>query len=248
MNPLKQSLRRIYYGITGGGRPEYHCPVCDYRGVFKDKRISKVPDLVRVYTKCLGCDSKERHRMMHLFFKEFFPNKGDAGKKILHIAPEEFLRGFFKDRFETYHTADLFMTDVDFKEDMQKMSFEDGSYDCVVVSRVLTCPPDLEACISETRRILKKGGVALIGEIYTYEKTVEFGKFIGERSREVGVDAIDLYRKHFDRVDLIMSDRYPAEYQLDNLIMENGKPKDDYPELIRIPGRGFKDVLAVCYA
>ena len=248
MNPLKQNLRRLYYKIAGGERPEFHCPICGYHGVFKDKRLSKDPDMVRVYTKCLGCDSKERHRMMHLLFGEFFPNKGDAGKKILHIAPEEFMRKFFADRFETYHTADLFMTDVDFKEDLQKMSFEDGSYDCVVISRVLTCPPDLEACISETRRILRKGGIAIIAEIYTHEKTIEFGKFVGERSREVGVDAIDLYRKHFERVDLIKSDRYAPEYQLHNLILHDGKPKDDYPDLIRLPGQGFMDVVAVCYA
>lgn len=248
MNPLKQSLRRLFYRMTGNGRPEYHCPICDYRGIFKDKRLSKVPDLVRSDTKCLGCNSKERHRMTHLLFQEFFPKKGDAGKSILHVAPEEFLRKFFSEHFETYHTTDLFMEDVDFKEDLQKMSFKDGSYDCIAVQRVLTCPPDLEACVSEMRRVLRKGGVAIIGEIYTHEKTIEFGKFVGERSREIGVDAIDLFKKHFDRVDLIMSDRYAEEYQLHNRILENGKVKDDFPELIRIPGVGFKDVVAVCYA
>ena len=248
MNPLKQSLRRLYYSVTGGDQPKFHCPICGYRGVFKDKRLSKVPDLVRVYTKCLGCESKERHRMMHLLFGELFPNKGDAGKKILHVAPEEFMRGFFSERFETYHTADLFKKDVDFKEDLQKMSFEDGSYDCVVISRVLTCPPDLEACVSETRRILRKGGIAIIAEIYTHDQTLEFGKFVNGRSRETGVDCVDLYRKYFDRVDLILSNRYAPEYQLHNLIHLTGKPKDDYPELIRLPGQGFMDVVAVCRA
>ena len=248
MSALKKQLRRLFYQMTSRGKPEYHCPICGYRGVFKDKRISKVPDLVRIHTKCLGCDSKERHRMMHLLFGEFFPNQGDAGKSVLHIAPEDFMRPFFAERFDIYHTADLFMPEVDFKEDLQNLSFADGTYDCVVVSRVLTCPPDLEACIREMRRVLRKGGIAIIAEIYTHEKTVEFGKFIGERSREVGVDAIDLYRKHFERVELIMSDRYAPEHQLHNCILHNGKPEDDYPELIRIPGVGFKDVVAVCYA
>lgn len=248
MSTLKNSLRRWFFQLTGASRPEYTCPICGYHGVFKDKRLSKEPDLVRTATKCLGCDSKERHRMMHLIFKEFFPNPGDAGKRILHVAPEKFLRPFFQSRFETYHTADLFMEGVDFKEDLQKMSFPDGSYDCVVVSRVLTCPPDLEACLREIRRILKKGGVAIIGEIYTHEKTVEFGKFIGERSRETGVDLFDLYRKHFENVELIFSDRYPEQYQLHNRILLDGRPKDDYPEIVRIPGVGFKDVVALCRA
>ena len=248
MSPLKKTLRRLYYRLTAGGRPEFHCPICGYRGIFKDKKLYMSDSLVRQYTKCLGCDSKERHRMMHLLFGEFFPNNGDAGKRVLHIAPETFMRPFFRERFETYHTADLFMDDVDFKEDLQKMSFADGSYDCVVVSRVLTCPPDLEACIREMRRILAPGGVAIIAEIYGHEQTVEFGEFVGERHREIGVDAIDLYQKHFGRVDLVMSDRYPEEYQLHNRILENGKVKDDYPELVRIPGVGFKDVVALCRA
>ena len=38
--------------------------------------------------------------MMHLLFEEFFPKPGDAGKSVLHIAPEEFMRPFFKKRFE----------------------------------------------------------------------------------------------------------------------------------------------------
>lgn len=247
MSSLKKSLRKLFYRFKGGGKPEYHCPICDYRGIFKDKKLYMSKD-VRVSTKCLGCNSKERHRMMHLLFEEFYPKPGDAGKSVLHVAPEDFLRPFFKKRFETYHTADLFMENVDFKEDLQKMSFADGTYDCVVVSRVLTCPPDLEACLSEIRRVLKKGGIAIIGEIYTHEKTVEFGKFVGERSREFGVDSIDDFRRHFEKVDLIMSDRYAAEYQLHNRITRDGKILDDFPELIRIPGVGFKDVLAVCHA
>jgi len=137
---------------------------------------------------------------------------------------------------------------VDFKEDIQNMSFEDGSYDCVVVSRVLTCPPDLEACIREIRRILAPGGFAIIGEVHTLDKTLEYGGFVGERSRKIGIDVFDLYRKHFRDVELISSDRYPEEYQLHNRIMLDGKPQDDFPDLVRIPGVGYKDVLALCRA
>jgi hypothetical protein len=245
MIALKNSLRSLYYRLSSGNRPKFRCPLCGYCGVFKDKQLYQSCE-TRIATKCPSCGSKERHRMMHLLFKEFFPNPGDAGRSLLHIAPEEFLRPFFKARFKTYHTADLFKEDVDFKVDIQNMSFEDGSYDCVVVSRVLTCPPDLEACIREIRRILAPGGVAIIGEVHTLDKTLEYGEFIGERSRKVGIDIFDLYRKHFVDVELIFSDRYPDEYQLHNRIMLDGKPLDCFPDLVRIPGVGYKDVIALC--
>ncbi len=204
--------------------------------------------LVRKYTKCLGCESKERHRLMYLWFNHRFSRTGEAGQALLHVAPEKFLRPYFRAHFATYHTCDLFMDGVDFKEDLQALALADASYDVVVVSRVIYSPPNLEACVRELRRVLRMGGVAVIAETYTRAKTVEFGRLVGNGSRELGVDAIDLYRRHFDRVELVTSDQYPGQYQLHNRIVHRGRPKDDYPDLVRLPGLGFKDVLAVCRA
>ena len=39
MSALKKQLRRLFYKMTAGGKPEYHCPICGYRGVFKDKKL-----------------------------------------------------------------------------------------------------------------------------------------------------------------------------------------------------------------
>lgn len=243
---LKHRLQRSFYTLCG--HPSFHCPVCGYRGPFKHKKLTKDGTGTRLHTKCLGCGSKERHRVMYLWFNQTYPEPGDAGAALLHVAPEKFLRPCFRRHFANYHTCDLFMADVDYKEDLQALSFPDASYDVVVISRVLTCPPDLEACVRETRRVLRKGGIAMIAEIHTLDHTEEFGRFVGERHRRIGMDIIELYRKHFERVELVTSDRFPAEYQLHNRIAFGGAPKDDYPGAVRIPGLGFKDVLAVCYA
>jgi SAM-dependent methyltransferase len=140
------------------------------------------------------------------------------------------------------------MKDVDYHDDVQNMSHRDGSYDCVVISRVLAIPRDLDSSVRELRRILKQGGVAVIAENCAREKTEEFGKTINDRARIIGIDILELYRKHFARVDVYLSDRYSDEYHLTNSICLEGKPVDGYPELIRVPGEGHMELVAVCHA
>jgi SAM-dependent methyltransferase len=245
---LKQRIRPALFRLIGGGREHFTCPICNYHGPFKDKLITKSPPVVRRSSKCPGCTATERHRMMFLVLRELFADWDAAGKSLLHIAPEECLRPHLTRHFETYHTADLLRNDVDFNEDIQAMSFADGSYDCVLVSRVLTIPPDLERSVAECRRILKPGGLAIIAEIHKHEKTLTFDGMINHRSREIGIDVIDLYKDHFRKVDLYLSNRYDAEYQLINLMVAAGRPQDDFPAEVRVPGRGFQELVAIGHA
>lgn len=186
--------------------------------------------------------------MMHLVLRDLFANWDTTGKSLLHIAPEECLKEELRGRFRIYETADLYRSDVDHREDIQRMSFPDGSYDCVILSRVLISPPDLEACISECRRVLRPGGVFVVAEYYPREKTEEYGEMRGDRSRELGVDVFDLYRRYFRVVDLYDSERFDPRHQLINLTWRDGALVDDYPDQVRAPGLGLKDVVAVCWA
>lgn len=243
---LKHAIRPTLYRVAYPQKHHFECPVCGYAGPFKDKRVSRQPDIVRADSKCLGCGAAERHRMLRLVLNDVFAEWDPSDRSMLHIAPEPCLRQWLAPRFNVYHTADLFLPDVDFKEDIQALSFEDGRYDCVLISRVLTIPPNLDACIRELRRILRPGGLAIIAEIYSHEKTVEFGEMRAGRSREVGVDLLDRYAEHFAQVEPFLSSRYDAKYQLANLILKDGQPADDYPELVRVSGKGFMDLVAVC--
>jgi SAM-dependent methyltransferase len=245
---LKKLIRPILFRMFPSSSPAYHCPLCGYRGSFKDKHVRKSPQLVRVSSKCPQCTSTERHRMMHLVLVELFQDWNPSDKSVLHIAPEDCLAKDLKNRFATYHSADLFKKGVDFQEDIQKMSFPDAAYDCVLVSRVLTVPPDLEASLGEIRRILKPRGIAILAEAYPHKKTDEFGEWRNERSREVGIDLLENLESRFERVDRYLSNRYEEENQIHNLMVEDGNPKDSYPEAVRLKGRGFMDLVVVCHA
>lgn len=242
---LKSIIRPFFYKLFKQSGKSYLCPICGYQGSFKDKRISKKPDLVRIDSKCPKCASNERHRMMHLVFNDIFNAAEKKGKSVLHIAPEECLKDLVADKFETYHTADLLKQDVDFNEDVQAMSFSDESYDCVVISRVLTIPPDLNASLSEIRRVLKPGGLAVIAEIYKHEETIEFGKMINDRSREIGIDLIDKLKNVFDDVECYSSNQYEEQYQLANQMVLNGQPTDAFPDKVKINNVGFNELVVI---
>ena len=184
--------------------------------------------------------------MLHLVIERLLKGDSAAEKSVLHVAPEPFLQARLREAFNVYHSMDLYRTDVDFQEDIQCLGFDDASYDMVVLSRVLISPKDLTASVRECRRVLKPGGVFVVAEYYPRETTVEYPEIRGDRFRELGVDAIDLFREHFDEVDLYNSDRYPAEYQLYNRTFRDGVLVDDYPDLVRAPEKGLKDVVAVC--
>lgn len=242
---LKGIIRPFFYKLFKQSGKSYLCPICGYQGPFKDKRISKKPDLIRIDSKCPKCASNERHRMMYLVFNDVFNATEKQGKSVLHIAPEECLKGLVSDKFETYHTADLLKQDVDFNEDVQAMSFRDNSYDCVVISRVLTIPPDLNASLSEIQRVLKPGGLAVIAEIYKHEETIEFGKMINERSREIGIDLIDKLNNVFDEVECFSSNRFDEQYQLVNKMVLDGQTTDKFPDKVKINNVGFSELLII---
>ncbi len=244
---VKRAVRPSFYRLVHRSKAVFECPICDYRGPFKDKRVTNRPGTVRGDSKCPGCSGTERHRLLSLMIEEVLASWSPSTKRILHFAPETCLQPRLRELFASYSTADLFMPGVDFKEDLQKMRFADTSFDCVIISHVMTSVPDMKASIRELRRILAPGGIAIIAEAFSCEKTQEYEEQRGDFWREVGLDALDLFGKHFSRVEPFLSDRYDPKYQLNNRIQVDGRPDDDYPKRLRVDGVGYKAIAAVCH-
>ncbi|MBX3353243.1 MAG: class I SAM-dependent methyltransferase [Phycisphaeraceae bacterium] len=247
---LSESIKRVVrpplFRIMHPRKPRYDCPVCGYHGPFKDKRMSRTPDFTRTDSKCPRCGAVERHRFQQLCFERLFREWDPSDKAALHIAPEFCFQPLFRRVFRAYHTADLFRNDVDFKADIQAMPFGDASYDAVFVSHVLALPDDLEQSVREIRRVLKPGGRAFLTEVLAHDKTVEYPQRRGEAIREIGADYLDLLHRHFTEVRVITASEFDQRHQLQNRHFRDGRPYDHYPEVVRLPGVGFQDFLAVC--
>ncbi len=244
---VKSAIRPTVMRALKPGAERYRCPVCGYLGPFKAKRLSRKPAVVRLHSKCPRCTAVERHRLQSLTLDRVLESWAPAGKSLLHVAPEDCLRDRLRGAFAVYNTMDLFRDDVDFREDLQRMSFADASYDVVFVSRVLTIPPDLGACLDEIRRVLKPGGVAMLSEFIDREKTEPDPRPETEAARFLGMEFFDDLRARFGRVELLRSADFPAEYQTESVIMRDGAPMDSAPDFVRAPGRGVQGVVALCY-
>ena len=131
------------------------CPICGYHGMFV--RVGHPP---RWAARCVGCGSRERHRLLHLWVTEDGGNKL-AGKRILHFAPEKIVMRQMRDN-PHYETADLMQPGVTHQVDITKVALPDASYDVVMAHHVLEHIPDDRAAMRELFRLLKPGGLALL--------------------------------------------------------------------------------------
>lgn len=244
---LKGTIRPIIFKLVMAGAPKFTCPICGYTGPFKSKKTARLPGQVREHAKCVRCGSAERHRILALAIEKLFGGTPHAGQAFLHVAPEFCLQPLIRKLFPVYHSMDLFRTDVDFRDDIQKMSFSDASYDVVLVARVLTNVPDYHAAVREVRRVLKPGGVAIFSEAYPQMVTEELQSKEGNRRRKMGLDLLGLLRQHFSRVDALKSEQFEPKHQVINRIREHGVIKKTGPEELQVPD-GYQELVAVCYA
>jgi len=225
----------------------YTCPICSYQGPFRDYHPGTG---IRRDAQCPRCGSLERHRLQYLAFIDLAKDLDIPATRILHVAPEKFLRDIFSSmQFRSYATADLLMQNVDHKVDICELPFEDGSYDLVYASHVLEHIPDDNRALSEIARILSPGGIALLPVPVVVDRTVEYvsaNPLEEFHVRAPGIDYYDRYHRYFDSVEILDSSDYPPCYQL--YIQEDRSrfPSRVCPMRTAMAGDRHLDYVPVC--
>jgi hypothetical protein len=163
-------LARLLYGagdanarlsallLRGEGR---ECPCCgrSFRRMSR-RRLSGWGGI------CPRCRSHPRHRAIALLLA-----RGELpGRRLLHFAPEPLLDPVFGRLPEVERTtADLYAP-ADLRLDISDMNLPDSSFDLILCSHVLEHVPDDRGAMSELRRVLADGGLALV--LVPYRPTV----------------------------------------------------------------------------
>jgi SAM-dependent methyltransferase len=154
------------------------CPICQSK-----YRLFAIFYLSNSNSRCINCDSLERHRLLWLYLNEktnFF-NRNNI--RLLHFAPEE----VFYDIFSSNKNIEYFPCDLTpkhykykrttkiIKADMTNLQFDNNYFDVILCNHVLEHIPDDFKAMSELNRVLKEDGWGIfqVPINYKLEKTYE---------------------------------------------------------------------------
>jgi hypothetical protein len=194
------------------------CPICS--ATFVDF----APFKNRPHSRCPNCNALERQRGTWLYLKqETSLLTGET--RMLHVAAEPTIRA----RISKMVNVEYVPTDYDPDRpeegvDIQRLPYDDASYDMVLCSHVLEHVPDDRAAMREMCRVLRPGGLAVIlvptrDRAHTYEdpsittdegRAKAFGRF--DHVRLYGRDVVQRLRDAgFDVAVDYFTDRLPLE-------------------------------------
>lgn len=134
------------------------CPLCDTEST----AFLPFGERLRLQAQCPDCGSLERHRLLWLYFQRE-TQLLEQPTRVLHFAPERCLSLRLRQIPEIEHvTADLDAAKAMYEEDIQKLSFDDGSFDAVICSHVLEHVPDDRRALREIHRVMRPNAWAVL--------------------------------------------------------------------------------------
>ncbi len=152
--------RKIYHTLNRflyrGNK--YYCPICE-KGY---SRFLPGPENIRSNSKCPGCSSLERHRLLWLYLTSEL-KIASSEIKLLNIAPDYATQTKIRALTNVVYTSvDLESPLATHKEDLTKLSFKDNVFDAILCYHVLEHIEDDKKAISELFRVLKPNGWAIL--------------------------------------------------------------------------------------
>jgi ubiquinone/menaquinone biosynthesis C-methylase UbiE len=162
----------------------------------------------------------------------------------LHISPENFLRKLFKKKYKSYISGDLYRKDVDKQFNIEHIPFLDNSFDLVFASHVLEYVENDTQAISEIKRVLRPGGLAMLPVPVIHDKTIDFNERPKNKRiiREIGVDYFNRYRDIFSEVIVYESSEFDEKFNL-TIDMQKDLDSDPISNKYQLP-----NLLPVCRA
>lgn len=247
LRKMKMQALLVPFRAMHRNRPQYECPVCGYQGPFATKKVLTGD---RLFAKCPKCGSLERHRIQYLALQSLFAKVDLSRARMLHFAPEHMFSAFFRHRVGSYATADIAMPDVDHQADLRKLPFADASFDFVFASHVLEHIDDDAKALSEIRRVLAPGGIAVLPVPIVAPATIEYPEPNPHEEYHVrapGPDYFDRYRSHFAKVEICLSSDFPEKHQCFIYEDRSRWPLPECPLLPSAAGERHGDIVPVCY-
>lgn len=134
------------------------CPLCGS----EPAAFLPFGERLRIQARCPECGSLERHRLLWLFLQRE-TRLLEQPTRILHFAPERCLTIRLQQQPDIEHvTADLDGSKAMFAEDIQRLSFDDESFDAVICSHVLEHVPDDRRALLELHRVMRPNAWAVL--------------------------------------------------------------------------------------
>lgn len=161
--------RNLIVGRMYRGQGRY-CPVCER----SSSKFLAAGDPPRIDAGCPQCSSRERHRLVWLFFQRKTDLFDGRPKTVLHVAPESSLEPRLTRKLgSNYITADLINPHVKLRMDITDINDSDATYDVIYCSHVLEHVPDDRLAMRELFRVLKEDGWAVLLVPITADETFE---------------------------------------------------------------------------
>jgi SAM-dependent methyltransferase len=236
----------IVAAVTPGGI--YECPACHFQGRFASVFASTGR---RRHARCPRCGALERHRLQVVTLRNLLPQLEGTRRRVLHVAPEGAVASALSEWATTYTTADIEGNNVDLTLDLRDMSaVPDESYDLIWASHVFEHIDRDREAINEVRRVLARGGCAVLPVPIVADHTVEYpapSPFEAMHVRAPGADYCDRYREVFDRVEIMGSEDAPPSCQ--PWIYENRLrfPTKHAPHRPPQQGKRHRDLVPICW-